>query len=143
MSGERGACGRSAPLCERRLVGNRSRNTITQQIVPERCELTGGLSYFLELAERSIDHYPAENLADTLTNFFVAQENKPAALRSILAPERTVALVQTLASREQPLPMSLRAKLLTLLDVLVELGDRRSAALLGSEWFKTARRTEP
>ena len=101
--------------------------------------VTGGLLYFLKLAERSIDHYPANALADTLTNFLVAQENKPAALRSISAPEQ-MALVQTIATREHPLSESLRAKLLKLLDMLVELGDRRSAALLGSEWFKTVRR---
>ena len=103
--------------------------------------VTGGLLYFLNLAERSIDHYPADALADTLTNFLVAQENKPAALRSISAPERMAAIVQTLASREHPLSENLRAKLLKLLDMLVELGDRRSAALLGSEWFKTALRS--
>jgi hypothetical protein len=102
--------------------------------------VTGGLLYFLKLAERSIDHYPANALADTLTNFLVAQENKPAALRSISAPEQMAALVQTIAAREHPLSESLRAKLLKLLDMLVELGDRRSAALLGSEWFKTVRR---
>ena len=102
--------------------------------------VTGALLYFLNLAERSIDHYPVDALADTLTNFVKAQERKPAALRSISAPERMAALVQTLASREHPLSENLRANLLKLLDMLVELGDRRSAALLGSEWFKTARR---
>jgi hypothetical protein len=102
--------------------------------------VTGGLLYFLNLAERSIDHYPAEALAGTLMNFLVAQENKPAALRSISAPEQMAALVQTIAAREHPLSENLRAKLLKLLDMLVELGDRRSAALLGSEWFKTVRR---
>lgn len=102
--------------------------------------VTGGLLYFLNLAERSIDRYPADALADTLTNFLVAQENKPAAMRSISAPERMAAIVQTLATREHPLSENLRAKLLKLLDMLVELGDRRSAALLGSESFKTVRR---
>jgi hypothetical protein len=76
-----------------------------------------------------------------MSAFLVAQSNKPAALRSISAPERMAALVQTLATREHPLPEQLRAKLLKLLDLLVELGDRRSAALLGSEWFKTVRRS--
>jgi hypothetical protein len=102
--------------------------------------VTGGLRYFLNLAERSIDHYPADALADTLTRFVLAQEEKPAALRSISGPERMAGIVQTPASREQPLSESLRANLLALLNMLVELGDRRSAALLGSEWFKTARR---
>src|SRR5262249_17961769 len=49
--------------------------------------VTGGLLYFLNLAERSVDHYPADALTDTLTNFVKAQEQKPAALRSISAPE--------------------------------------------------------
>jgi hypothetical protein len=102
--------------------------------------VTAALGYFLQLAERSIDHYPAEALADTITRFLLAHVEKPAALRSISAPERMAALVQTLAAREHPLSESLRGKLLKILDLLVELGDRRSAALLGSEWFKTVRR---
>lgn len=102
--------------------------------------VTGALEYFLELAERSIDHYPAEALADTITEFLLAHGNRPAALRSISAPERMAGIVQTLAAREHPLSEQLRGKLLKVLDLLVELGDRRSAALLGSEWFKTARR---
>ncbi|MGA7625493.1 MAG: hypothetical protein WCA91_18125, partial [Candidatus Acidiferrales bacterium] len=102
--------------------------------------VTGGLLYFLNLAERSIDHYPADALADTLMHFLTAQEQKPAALRSISAPERMAAIVQILASHEHLLSEALRTKLLKLLDMLVELGDRRSAALLGSEWFKTTHR---
>jgi hypothetical protein len=102
--------------------------------------VTGALGYFLELAERSIDHYPAESLAETLVQFLEAQGRKPAALRSLSAPERIAALVQTLAAREHPLIEQLRSKLLKVLDLLVELGDRRSAALLGSELFKTVRR---
>lgn len=109
-------------------------------LIQRLASVTGGLGYFLELAERSIDHYPADALADTMSAFLVAQGGKPAALRSISAPERMAALAQTLAAREHPLPEQLRAKLLKLLDLLVELGDRRSAALLGSEWFKTVRR---
>jgi hypothetical protein len=102
--------------------------------------VTGALGYFLELAERSIDHYPAESLADTLVQFLEAQGRKPAALRSLSATERIAALIQTLAAREHPLTEQLRSKLLKVLDLLVELGDRRSAALLGSELFKTVRR---
>jgi hypothetical protein len=103
--------------------------------------VTGALGYFLELAERSVEHYPAEPLAETMTQFVVAQQDKPAALRSISAPERMAAIVQMVAAREHPLSESLRTRLLTLLDLLVELGDRRSAALLGNEWFKTIRRS--
>jgi hypothetical protein len=99
--------------------------------------VTGALGYFLELAERSIEHYPADSLSETMTEFLKAQKDKPAALCSISAPERMAALVQILAAREHPLSEELRTKLLALLDLLVELGDRRSAALLGSEWFKT------
>ena len=107
-----------------------------------RCvaSVTGALGYFLELAERSIDHYPAESLADRLIQFLEAQGRKPAALRSLSATERIAALIQTLAAREHPLTEQLRSKLLKVLDLLVELGDRRSAALLGSELFKTVRR---
>jgi hypothetical protein len=102
--------------------------------------VTGSLGYFLELGERSIEHYPADALTETMSKFLVAQQDKPAALRSISAPERMATLVQMVAAREHPLSEELRTKLLRLLDLLVELGDRRSAALLGSEWFKAIRR---
>jgi hypothetical protein len=109
-------------------------------LIQSVASVTGALGYFLDLAERSIDYYPAESLADTLVQFLEAHAQKPAALRSLSAPERMAALVQTMASREHPLTEQLRGKLLKVLDLLVELGDRRSAALLGCELFKTVRR---
>src|SRR5581483_6206818 len=89
---------------------------------------TGVFNYYLTLCERASAHYPAEAMADTLFTLVDQQKDKPAALHSISAPERIAALVQSLAAREQPLSDALRGKLLRLLDLLVELGDRRCAS---------------
>jgi hypothetical protein len=53
----------------------------------------------------------ADALTETIAEILVAQQDKPAALRSISAAERMAALVQTMAAREHPLSEQLRAKL--------------------------------
>src|SRR4051794_1307404 len=49
---------------------------------------------------------------------------------------RIAALVHAFAERSQPLPADLAQKMLRTLDRLVDMGDRRSAALETSEIFK-------
>jgi hypothetical protein len=114
---------------------------IVEEVLKGAGVATGALGHYLVLCERAIDRYPADRLCDTLLNLLETQKEKPAALHSISAPERIAAVVQAVATREQPLTEALRAKLLKLLDLLVELGDRRSSALLSSEWFRTTRRS--
>jgi hypothetical protein len=56
-----------------------------------------------------------------------------------LIPAAIAALVQAHADRQHPLPASLAHMLLQVLDALVDLGDRRSAALQQSESFRGVR----
>jgi hypothetical protein len=51
-------------------------------------------------------------------------------------PARIAGLVQDLADRETPMPLELGQKLLRILDLLFDMGDRRSAALQLSESFR-------
>lgn len=52
---------------------------------------------------------------------------------------RMAGLVGVFAEREQPLPSELAQAMLRILDRLVDMGDRRSAALQASEVFKNVR----
>jgi hypothetical protein len=49
---------------------------------------------------------------------------------------RIAALVQYFAYRDTPMPLCLGQKLLRILDLLVDMGDRRSTALQLSESFR-------
>lgn len=54
-------------------------------------------------------------------------------------PARIAALVHAFVERTQPLPFELAQRMLRILDRLVDMGDRRSAALQQSEIFKAVR----
>ena len=49
---------------------------------------------------------------------------------------RIAGLVQQIASRESPMSIELAQRFLRILDVLVDMGDRRSAALQSSDSFR-------
>lgn len=53
-----------------------------------------------------------------------------------LIPARIASLVQHFADRDTPMAPKLGQKLLRILDLLVDMGDRRSAALQLSESFR-------
>jgi hypothetical protein len=60
----------------------------------------------------------------------------PAGWKGTSIPAGIAGLVQAQADRDHPLPIELARKLLRILDALVDLGDRRSAALQQSETFR-------
>jgi hypothetical protein len=97
-------------------------------------------SHFLTLCERCGPYYPAELFADQVLAF-LDTSNLPGWRRTIL-PARIAGLIQNYADREQPLEHSLAQKMLRILDALVDLGDRRSAALQISEAFRDVRRAK-
>jgi hypothetical protein len=74
--------------------------------------------HFLRLCERAKEIYTAERFADHVL------------------PARIAGLVQYLADRETPTPLELGQKLLRILDLLIDMGDRRSAALQLGESFR-------
>ena len=93
------------------------------------------LSY-LTLCERAVDHYPAADFVGQIAAILDRQPGIPAGWRGSTIPGRIAALVQALAERAQPLPSPLHRSMLLVLDRLVEMGDRRSAALQASEIFR-------
>jgi hypothetical protein len=93
------------------------------------------LSY-LTLCERAVDHYPPADFVGQIAAILDRQPGIPAGWRGSTIPGRIAALVQALAERTQPLPSPLHRSMLLVLDRLVEMGDRRSAALQASEIFR-------
>jgi hypothetical protein len=98
---------------------------------------------FLTLCERAIEHYPAERFVEQLLAVLRDQPGIPPGWRGTTLPGRIAALVHAFAERMQPLPRSLAEKMLRILDILVDMGDRRAAALQTSEIFKDVRPAGP
>ncbi|RVJ89056.1 NACHT domain-containing protein [Sinorhizobium meliloti] len=96
-------------------------------------------SSFLTLCERSVEHYPAEAFVSQVMQLLENQADTPVGWRKSTVPARIAALVHAFAERTQPLPVELAQRMLRILDRLVDMGDRRSAALQQSEIFKAVR----
>jgi hypothetical protein len=94
------------------------------------------MSHFLTLCERAKDAYPAETFADQILAIIEDDTQPLKGWNGTFIPARIAALVQLLADRETPMPTALGQKLLRVLDLLVDMGDRRSAALQLSETFR-------
>ena len=94
---------------------------------------------FLTLSERATAHYPAEQFVGQMLAILSAQPGTPPGWRGTTIPGRIAALVHAFAERTQPLPPSLSENMLRILDILVDMGDRRAAALQTSEIFKDVR----
>jgi len=95
---------------------------------------------FLTLCERSGASYPPEAFADQVLSILDGRDKIPLrGWRGTFLAARIASLVQRAATRETPMPASLGQKLLRILDVLVDMGDRRSAALQLSETFREVR----
>ena len=94
---------------------------------------------FLTLCERATEHYPAEQFVGQMLAILNEQPGTPPGWRGTTIPGRIAALVHAFAERTQPLPALLAENMLRILDILVDMGDRRAAALQTSEIFKDVR----
>lgn len=93
------------------------------------------MSQFITLCERSGATYPVDKFADQVLEQ-IDDGRLPTGWKGSSIPAAIGALVQAHADRLHPLPIPLARKLLQVLDALVDLGDRRSAALQQSESFR-------
>lgn len=96
-------------------------------------------SAFLTLCERAIDAYPVERFVRHLHLVLPGTEGLPAGWRGTTMVARLSGLVQQFSQKTQPLPLQTARDLLAALDVLVDRGDRRAAAIQTSEEFKDIR----
>jgi hypothetical protein len=94
---------------------------------------------FLTLCERARANYPAEAFADQVLAILGDGPNNLKGWHGTFIPARIAELVQHFAHRDAPIALDLAQKLLRILDVLVDIGDRRSAALQLSEAFREIR----
>lgn len=95
------------------------------------------MQHYLTLCERAAGWYPTERFADQI--LAVLGDQDPPAWRNTILAGRIAGLVQAHADRSAPLELALSRKLLQILDRLVDMGDRRSAALQLSDAFKDVR----
>lgn len=94
---------------------------------------------FLTLAERAREHFPADAFADAILAALSARDDPGARWRGTMIAARIASRVQDIADRASPLQFSLGQKLLRILDILVDQGDRRSAALQIGPAFRDLR----
>ncbi len=91
---------------------------------------------FLTLCERARANYPAEAFADQVLAVIGDGPDNLKGWHGTFIPARIAELVQHFAHRDAPMKRDLAQTLLRILDMLVDMGDRRSAALQLGEAFR-------
>jgi hypothetical protein len=94
---------------------------------------------FLTLCERAKASYPADVFADQILTVVGDGSEQLKGWQNASIPARIAELVQHFADRDAPMPLHLAQKFLRILDLLVDMGDRRSAALQLGEAFREIR----
>jgi hypothetical protein len=94
---------------------------------------------FLTLCESAVEYYPPDVFAGQIAEILDKQAGVPVGWYGTIIPSRIAALIHAFAERSQPLSPQLAQGMLRILDRLVDMGDRRSAALQTSEIFKNVR----
>ena len=107
----------------------------------DRFVRTGGwaasvMDPFLTLSERARVNYPAEAFADQVLSIIGDGPDNLKDWHGTFMPARIAELVQHFAHRDAPMTLTLAQKFLRILDMLVDMGDRRSAALQLGEAFR-------
>lgn len=94
---------------------------------------------FLTLCERAKANYPAEAFADQVLAIIGTGLDNLKGWHGTFIPARIAELVQHFSHRDAPMKQALAQKFLRILDMLVDMGDRRSAALQLGEAFREIR----
>ncbi|MDD2609878.1 MAG: hypothetical protein PHX60_09340 [Giesbergeria sp.] len=95
---------------------------------------------WMDLCESSLEHYPAQHFVDNLEHLLVG-DGTPPGWRGTHLPGRLSGLIQRFSERQQHISLATAQKLLRALDRLVDMGDRRAAAVQLSEVFRSVRVT--
>ena len=94
------------------------------------------MGLFLTLCERARDDYPAEVFADQVLAIIGDAPDNLKGWHGSFIPAHIAELVEFLAHRDAPMNLNLAQNFLRILDTLVDMGDRRSAALQLGEAFR-------
>lgn len=112
-------------------------------VVERMMESAGAIPHviesFLTLCERAVAHYPGDRFIETMLGVLGKTPATSPGWRHSFIPARIAALVHEFGARTHPLPHALAQDMLQLLDLLVDMGDRRAAALQTSEIFRDVR----
>ncbi len=94
---------------------------------------------FIGLCERAGTSYPVDSFSQQVNAVLGSMANAKGSWAGTLLPARIAATVQRLADGNFPLHADQAQGLLKVLDALIDVGDRRSAALEQTEAFKEIR----
>jgi hypothetical protein len=97
------------------------------------------MGLFLTLCERAKASYPAEEFADQILAVTHDTAGELRGWHGGFIPARIAGLVQHFADQDSRMSLPLAQKFLRILDQLVDMGDRRSAALQLGEAFREVR----
>lgn len=98
---------------------------------------------FMTLCERAGKDYPVHEFATQANTMLNGLSNSKGAWSGTTLPARIAAMVQLLADANFPLQRVDAQNLLRVLDALIDLGDRRSAALEQTSAFKNVQHLTP
>lgn len=101
------------------------------------------MNHFLTLCKRAKDSYPADPFADQVLSIICDGPDGIKGWNGTFLVARIAELVQHFSHRDTPMSQGLAQKFLKILDILVDMGDRRSAALQLGEAFREIRILTP
>lgn len=99
------------------------------------------VSAWLSLCDQAFEHYPAGHFIEHLKYLFPG-DGRQVAWRKPQLVAQLAGLIQRFSTREAPLQLEQTRELLRALDELVDMGDRRAAAVQMSEVFRSTRRID-
>lgn len=97
---------------------------------------TSVMDSFLTLCERAKSNYPAEAFADQVLSILCNEPEQLKGRHGTFILSHISELILHFAHRDTPPKLTIHQKFLRILDILVDMGDRRSAALQLSEVFR-------
>lgn len=125
--------------------GDWSHIQIIMPLVTKLVTATGWSTFvmqkFLTLCERAGDAYPPDDFVHQSSAVLNSIDNAKGSWIGTSLPARTAAIIQRLADANYPLKLTQARALLSFLDALIDLGDRRSAALEQTEAFRRVQGT--
>ena len=127
----------NVPLASRFVSGDWSEIGVILPLVDKYVRTVGWVEYvihlFLKLCERSIQNYPSNAYADQILELLSLDEQLN---WNEQVYQKMSSLIQIFIDKEQSMPIELRQKFLKIVDWLVDRGDRRSAELQQTDFFK-------
>jgi len=112
---------------------------VTEPILEQHGENPTVVSAFLTRCERAFEAYPVDQFVRQLPLVLGRSVGMPLGWHRTTSPARLAGLIQRFSEKTQPLPIAMARALLSALDALVDMGDRRAAAVQTSEVFKNVR----